>query len=162
MISQNPHKKILIYLYNIRVCIKMVLVLPVPITTSPQSSHELIIKNRQNKTICNSAPLVKFTPNMRYDIFIDSAKKNEIEGVCMSDHQKSADILMNDKSYRTIYFPENYDIINFLLEYDIPLEIHESHIKPSIIDILGIIIQVSIIRLISNIFNNNKQSTEDI
>ena len=142
----------------------MVLAMPPPIPTSPPSTHELVVNYKSMRNLCQSVPIVKLpAPNLRYDVFIDKIKNNEVAGICMADHQKSADVFMNDdNSVQTIYFPEDYDIISFILENDVPLEIHESHIKPSIIDIIGVLIQVAIIRLISNFLNKDKKTAEEV
>ena len=142
----------------------MVLAMPPPIPTSPPSTHELVVNYKSMRNLCQSVPIVKLpAPNLRYDVFIDKIKNNEVAGICMADHQKSADVFMNDdNSVQTIYFPEGYDIISFILENDVPLEIHESHIKPSIIDIIGVLIQVAIIRLISNFLNKDKKTAEEV
>ena len=142
----------------------MVLAMPPPIPTSPPSTHELVVNYKSTRNLCQSVPIVKLpAPNLRYDVFIDKIKNNEVAGICMADHQKSADVFISeDNSVQTIYFPEGYDIISFILENDVPLEIHESHIKPSIIDIIGVLIQVAIIRLISNFLNKDKKSAEEV
>jgi hypothetical protein len=143
----------------------MVLAMPPPIPTSPPSTHELVVNYKSTRNLCQSVPIVKLpiAPNLRYDVFIDAVKNKKVDGVCMADHQKSAEIFMKeDNSIRTIYFPDGYDIISFVLENDVPLEIHESHIKPSIIDIIGVLIQVAIIRLISNFLNKDKKSAEEV
>lgn len=143
----------------------MVLAMPPPLPTSPPSTHELIVNYKSTRNLCQSVPIVKLpiAPNLRYDVFIDAVKNKQVDGICMADHQKSAEVFMSsDNSVKTIYFPDGYDIISFVLENDVPLEIHESHIKPSIIDIIGVLIQVAIIRLISNFLNKDKKSAEEV
>jgi len=142
--------------------------MPPPIPTSPPSTHEIVVNYKSMRNLCQSVPIVKLpAPNLRYDVFIDAVKNKEVAGVCMADHQKSAEVFMNNNngnntSVQTIFFPEGYDIISYILENDIPLEIHESHIKPSIIDIIGVLIQVAVIRLISNFLNKDKKSAEEV
>ena len=94
---------------------------------------------------------------MRYDIFIDAVAQKAVKGVCIANTQKNADVLMVDDSREFLYFPDNYDIVSYLLENDVPMEVKETQNKPSIVDIITVLIQVAIVRLVSKFFDTRKK-----
>jgi len=95
---------------------------------------------------------------MRYDLFIDTVERKEVQGVCMANNQKSADLLMIDGTHETIYFPDNYDVVSYLVENDIPVEIKEAQNKPSVIDITTVLIQVALVRIVAKFFDRKNSS----
>jgi ATP-dependent Zn protease len=135
-------------------------VLPSPVTTSPSIEHHISVKERSNNRICKVMFPVRLAPNLRYDVFLDAVNNNKIESICLTENQISGTVNMYDGNSENIIFPNNYDIVNFILENDIPIEIRESHDKLSMIDIIGIIIQISVIRIISRVFQN--ENTESL
>jgi hypothetical protein len=136
--------------------------IPLPLTTSHPIINEITI-SKSSKTINNLClPYIRSNySNMRYDIFLENIATHQIKGICITTNQRYADIIMKDNAHTTIYFPENYDIINYLLQNNIPTELHEENIKPSIIDIVSLMLQVSLVRIISQLFSNNSTNIFD-
>lgn len=137
------------------------MMLPSPIATSPpQIVHEI----RSDKTInrlCNPYLRTDYS-NMRYDLFLENVATKTIKGVCMTNNQRMADIIMKNGSHQTIYFPDNYDIINYLLMNDIPTELRQESDRPSIIDIISLMLQAFVVRLIAQMFSfTNSTKFED-
>jgi hypothetical protein len=133
------------------------MLLPGPITTAPPTTHEVHItaSSRQLQNLCR--PYVKLAgSNMRYDIFIDAIAQKQVKGVCITNTQKSADIVMADDSREFLYFPDSYDIVSYLLVNDVPMEIKETPNKPTIVDIITVLIQVAVVRLVSKFFDSRK------
>ena len=136
------------------------MILPAPIATSPPISHEIHVTaaSRRVRNLCAPYINLKLGSNTRYDLFVDSVAKEEVQGVCMANNQKSADLLMIDGSHETIYFPDNYDIVSYLVENDVPVEIKEAQNKPSVVDITTVLIQVAIVRLVAKFFDRKNSS----
>jgi len=126
--------------------------LPIPVSTPNMIVSEIQIteNSRQITNLC--MPHIRIN-NLRYDIFIDNVKKHKIKGICMTNNQKEADILMENDEHANVYFPENYDITTFVLQNSIPIEFREVNDKLSVVDIITLMIQVAIVRIISQIFS---------
>ena len=69
-------------------------------------------------------------------------------------------LLMNDNSHNNVYFPETYDIISFILQNDIPIEFREVNEKPSVIDIISLMLQVVVVRIFSQLFSISNPSNK--
>lgn len=141
------------------------MLLPIPIATSPPIMHQIQLSTPSRQVgggLCY--PYIKIGgTNLRYDIFIEAVADKNVKGVCMTNNQQHANILMMDNSHESIIFPENYDIVSFLFQNNIPVEIKESHEKTSVIDIISILIQIAFIKVLSSLFYPKKQAaTEDI
>jgi hypothetical protein len=131
------------------------MLLPTPINTSPPMNHVVHVKRKTNTSLC--APYFKVGgTNMRYDLFIDGIENRNIAGVCIANTQKSAVLLMANGNHETILFPENYDIMSFLVENDIPVEVKESQTKPSLVDVCVVLIQLVAVRIVSKVLYNGK------
>jgi hypothetical protein len=135
------------------------MILPAPIGTAHQIEYDVTISNSSRKVNNLCMPYFRTNySNMRYDVFLGDIAKKEIKGLCMTTNQRAADIILKDGSHSTIYFPENYDIVSYLLVNDVPVELREEINKPSIIDIISLMIQVALFRLFTNIFSINNTS----
>jgi len=128
------------------------MLLPLPVTTPNMIVQEIHISENSRKITNLCMPHIRVN-NMRYDIFIDNVKKHKIKGICMTNNQKEADLLMDNDEHKNVYFPENYDITTFLLQNSVPIEFREVNDKLSVVDIISLMIQVAIVRIISQIFS---------
>lgn len=129
------------------------MLLPAPITTAPQIVHEIKLQRPYKKGLC--APSINLGANMRYDIFLNAVSTDQVAEVCLSDNQKTATILMKDGDEESIIFPENYDIVSYILQNDIPIEIQKYYSRPAFTDIISVIAQIMFIRALSQIFYSN-------
>lgn len=136
------------------------MIFPSPLATSPQIVHEIQI-NKNINNLC--MPYVRLDySNMRYDLFLQNVATKQVKGICLTNNQRAADIIMKDGNHQTIYFPDNYDIINYLLSNNIPTELRQESDKPSIIDIISLMLQAFLVRLIAQMFSfTNSTRFED-
>jgi len=125
-----------------------------PITTSPPIMHEIVISESSRKIDNLCMPHIRLNyRNMRYDLFLEKIATKEVKGLCISNNQKEADLIMKDDSHNNVYFPESYDIVSYVLRNDIPIEFREVNEKPSIIDIISLMLQVALVRILSQVFS---------
>lgn len=132
------------------------MIIPSSLTTSPPIIHELKTQKNINN-LCMPYLRINYS-NMRYDLFLQNVATKQINGVCLTNNQRAADILMANGRHQTIYFPENYDMVNYLLLNDIPIEFRQESDKPSIIDIISLALQAFAVRLIAQMFSFTNSS----
>ena len=133
--------------------------LPMPVTTSPPIIHQIVIDKSVNN-ICMPGVHIRFN-NMRYDLFLENVATKKVKSICMANNQKEADINMQDGGYNKIFFPEHYDVVSYILQYDIPIEFREISEKPSVIDIISLMIQVAIVRIVTQLFSSSYSASSN-
>jgi ATP-dependent Zn protease len=96
----------------------------------------------QLKTL--TAPQLKDTTHWNYTTFLYNVSNNEIESVIITQDQKNITVKFKNNSEKNLLLPEGYDIISYLVSYNIPIYIQlskKSPIELSVFDITLIICQ---------------------
>lgn len=150
-------------------------ILPNTVTQSiiiPHSSTEYITPLKESKTLqipLLTAPPLKNINDWNYTTFIYKVLHNEIESIKITQDQKYISVKLKNNNERSLLLPEGYDIISFLVQYNIPIYIQpikKPPIELSVLDISLIICQcVFLYYVISTIMNkkfkiNNKSFTD--
>ena len=106
-----------------------------------------------------TAPPLKDINDWNYTTFIYKVLHNEVDSVKITQDQKYITIKLKNNSEHNLILPEGYDIISFLIQYNIPIYIitpKKPPIELSVLDITLIICQcVFLYYVISTIMNKN-------
>lgn len=138
----------------------------------PHSSTEYITPLKESKTLqipLLTAPPLKNINDWNYTTFIYKVLHNEVESIKITQDQKYISVKLKNNNEHSLLLPEGYDIISFLVQYNIPIYIQpikKPPIELSVLDISLIICQcVFLYYVISTIMNkkfkiNNKSFTD--
>ena len=112
-----------------------------------------------------NAPALQDNNDWNYTSFIYKVLHNEVESVKITQDQKYISVKLKNNNEHNLILPEGYDIISFLVQYNIPIYIQPIKKPPvelSVLDITLIICQcVFLYYVVSTIMSKKVKITND-
>jgi ATP-dependent Zn protease len=137
-------------------------VFSVPEYITPSSSKQAIV----HLPLLTAPSLKNSSDEWNYTTFLNKVIHNEVVSVKISQDQKNITVKFKNNSEKSLILPEGYDIITFLLQYNIQIHIETSKKPPpelSVLDISLIICQcVFLYFVLKTILNKRPKSNETL
>ena len=139
----------------------------VPSSSSPSIEYITPLKDsiRSIQSPLLNAPALRDNNDWNYTSFIYKVLNNEVESVKITQDQKYISVKLKNNNEHNLILPEGYDIISFLVQYNVPIYIQPIKKPPvelSVLDITLIICQcVFLYYVVSTIMNKKVKITND-